>query len=86
MSTQNQNAIYAACLRNNIQMVDTLMSRGADPNIIPNDGSEQTTMISTAFSGNLSIFKMLLNIENKYKYSFDWVCNVCMCLNLIHVC
>ena len=63
-----------ACENNNMSMIELLMLNGANPNIITNDEHELTTMISTAFEGNLSIFKVLLNVENKYKYSFDWVC------------
>ena len=57
-------------------MTELLMLNGSNPNIIVNDEHEQTTMILAAFEGNLSMFKILSNIENKYKYSFDWVCYV----------
>ena len=50
------------------------MLNGANPNIIPNDDIGRTTMTSAAAKGNLSIIKLLLNIDNKYKYSFNWVC------------
>ena len=55
-------------------MVELLMSNGANPNIIPNDGRSATTMMLAAFKGNLSLIKVLLNVENKYKYGFNWVC------------
>ena len=57
-------------------MVDLLMTSGSNPNIIPTDKVEQTTMIHAAYSGNLLMFKILLNIDNKYKYGFDWVCYI----------
>ena len=68
------SAIYMACENNNILLVELLMLNGANPNIIPNDGREQSTMHFASYNGNLLMFKILLNVENKYKYSFNWVC------------
>ena len=61
------------------------MSNGANPNIIPNDGIGRTTMIRAAYSGNLSIIQLLLNINKKYKYSFDWVKYKLIFYNIIYI-
>ena len=50
------------------------MKYGADPNVIPTDETGATTMIRAARAGNIDSIKTLLNINNEYKYSFDWVC------------
>ena len=55
------------------------MLNNADPNIVPTGAYEETTMICAGYKGNLSMIKLLLNVENKYKYSFDWVCNCLIC-------
>ena len=56
-------------------MLELLMMYGGNPNIIPNDKLEQTTMIRATISGNIILMKYLLNINNEfnYKHSFDWV-------------
>ena len=55
-------------------MVKLLMLNNADPNIVPNDELEQTTMYWAADNGNVSIIKLLLNDENKYNINniFNW--------------
>ena len=66
-------------------MVELLMENGGNPNIIPNDGVEMTTMLLAAVHGNLSMLKVLLNVDNKYKNSFDWVC-VCSSTTFKRAC
>ena len=63
-----------ACSNNNVLILELLMKYGANPNIITNDEQQSTTMIQAASTGNIDLIKMLLNVNNKYKYSFNWVC------------
>ena len=52
-------------------MARLLMSHGANPNIVPRDGFQIGPFLKSA--GNLPIMKMLLNLDHKYRYSFNWV-------------
>lgn len=85
-----KTAIYMACHVGNLEVVKLLLEKGADPNILPTlDGSE-STMIKTAYKGNRDIMKELLNLDGKYKYTFDWnkLINYCKSggTNVFHIC
>ena len=72
-----------------------IMSKNSDPNVITKNQS--TTMLTAATLGNLNVMKLLLNLEDKYQNSFNWVCYMlyvityklylvlCMCLFLFVV-
>ena len=66
------NAIYGACYNNNTQMCQLLMKYGSNPNIIDKK-TNQTPMHIAAYKGNVEIMKLLLNDNNVFKYTFDWV-------------
>ena len=66
--------LVCACQRDNIKMVELLMSHGADPNIRSTTDNDllMYPIDAAAASGNLSMIKVLLNVDKKYKLSFDW--------------
>ena len=68
----NRNAIFAACYNNNTQMCKFLMENGADPNCVTK--GNETTLSRAAGKGNKQMMQILLNIDNKFQRSFDWVC------------
>lgn len=70
----NWTALHQACKHGNLQMVETLMKNGGDPNIVAKDKDEQTCMMLAALSGNVDVIKCLINANKEYKHSFDWVC------------
>ena len=77
-----ENSTYVACFNNNLEMLQLLMANGGDPNLIPRDDIQQTSLICAAFHGNLPMIKCLLNPNKNHKHSFDWVCQVarvCSC-------
>ena len=48
------------------------MKYGANPNSLDSDRS--TTMHHAAMHSNIDMIKILLNVNNEYKNSFNWVC------------
>lgn len=68
----NTNAVWEACGNNNNEMCRFLLQHGADPNC---GLGNQTTLCLAAMKGNKQIMEMLLNIDKKFKNSFDWVCS-----------
>ncbi len=52
-------ALHCACRNGNIQVVDYLLSQGAEPDIRSNDG--YTPLMAVSFEGSLDIVKLLVN-------------------------
>ena len=75
----NQTPLYWACINNNLLMCELLMMNQSNPNIISCDQYQYTTMLKASFSGNLSTIKCLLNENESYKFTFDWVCVLFLC-------
>lgn len=75
VSSKNVSALIEACMNNNLVMSQLLMENGANPNyIFEGKKGKSHIMVHVAFTGNLQLMKLIINLDQKYKYSFDWVC------------
>lgn len=70
---KNQNAVSRACWNNDIEMCKFLLQHGGDPNCITKNNA--TCLSVAASKGNKQIMKCLLNVDNNFEHSFNWVCN-----------
>ena len=61
-------------------MCDYLMKHGSNPNNIICNKKQHTTMLAASYLGNLSMMKCLLNENKQYKYTFDWVKCLSLCI------
>ena len=59
-----KTALFYACGRNNLAIIDYLMSNGANP-------TNPYLGVALGNSGSVEGLKMILNLDGKYKYSWD---------------
>jgi len=61
----DKNPLVAACLQQNVELVDTLLKHGADPNlaskIFDSDSKRSFPLFAAADKGNIDIITLLLN-------------------------
>jgi len=61
----DKNPLIAACLQQNVELVDTLLKHGADPNlaskIFDSDSKRSYPLFAAADKGNIDITRLLLN-------------------------
>ena len=68
-TTNTKTALFYACRKNHLEMIDYLLSNGANASN-PHLGSV------VASNGSIEAMKMILNMDGKYKHSWDWDKNI----------